>query len=246
MGNGHVERFNRTLGSMIRSLPPRSKQKWPQMLQTLTFSYNCTAYESTGYAPFYLMYGRIPKCPVDVMFSSIERDCVIADYDTYVKRLRDDLKEALSLAQVNSEASQKRQADLYNKKTKGCRIEVGDQVLLANKGERGRRKLASKWDSTPYVIVALNPQCHTYCIRNTHNGLEKTVHRNLLLQANFLPIETEELEPSFNDDCEQDDCSSALSDALTPMSACSHADRTASWVAETIIPDDVPDSIPID
>lgn len=50
MGNGIVERFNRTLGSMIRALPPRSKQKWPQMLQTLTFAYNCTAHESTGYA----------------------------------------------------------------------------------------------------------------------------------------------------------------------------------------------------
>ncbi len=32
MGSGHVERFNRTLGNMIRALPPRSKQKGPQML----------------------------------------------------------------------------------------------------------------------------------------------------------------------------------------------------------------------
>lgn len=45
MGNGHTERFNRTLGNMIRALPPRDKQRWPQMLQTLTFAYNCTAHE---------------------------------------------------------------------------------------------------------------------------------------------------------------------------------------------------------
>ncbi len=247
MGNGHVERFNRTLGNMIRALPPRSKQKWPQMLQTLTFAYNCTAHESTGYAPFYLMYGRIPKLPVDVMFSSIGRDCVITDYDTYVRRLRDDLKEALSLAQMNAEASQRRQADLYNQKTRGCRIEVGDQLLLANKGERGRRKLADKWESTPYIVVALNPQCHTYHIRNTHSGQEKTVHRNLLLQANFLPIEVEEFEPLFSDDSEpDDDCSGVvLSDAVTPTSACSNADRTACWVAKTVTPDDVPNSVPL-
>ena len=50
MGNRNVERFNRTLGSMIRTLPPRAKKKWPQMLQTLAFAYNCTAHESTGYA----------------------------------------------------------------------------------------------------------------------------------------------------------------------------------------------------
>ena len=42
MGNGVVERFNRTLGSMIRTLPPKTKAKWPQMLQLLTFCYNYT------------------------------------------------------------------------------------------------------------------------------------------------------------------------------------------------------------
>ncbi|KAG1937112.1 interleukin-1 receptor accessory protein-like 1-A [Pimephales promelas] len=238
MGNGHVERFNRTLGGMIRALPPRAKQHWPQMLQSLTFAYNCTAHESTGFGPFYLMFGRIPRLPVDVMFSSVERDDVLIDYDVYVKRLRNDLKEALILAQKNAEASQRRQADLYNKRAKGRSIEIGNQVLLANKGERGRNKLADKWESIPYTVVAFNPQCHTYRICNTHTGQEKTVHRNLLLQANLLPIEFEEIEPSFSGGTESvDDCSEvALSNALTPMSEYSNADRTASWVAGAVAP----------
>lgn len=165
-------------------------------------AYNCTAHESTGFAPFYLMFGRVPKLPVDVMFSSVERDDVVIDYDTCVRRLSNDLKEALALAQKNAGTSQRRQADLNNKRTKGCSIEVGDQVLLANKGKCGRRKWADKWESTPYTVVALNHQCHTYRIRNTHTGHEKTVHRNLLLQANVLPIEVEEVEPSFSDGSE--------------------------------------------
>ena len=74
MVNGHAERFNHMLGTMIRALPPRAEQKWPQMLQTLTFVYNCTAHESTGYAPFYLMFGRIPRLPGDMMFHNVERD----------------------------------------------------------------------------------------------------------------------------------------------------------------------------
>ena len=53
MGNGQCERMNRTLGNMIRSLPPRSKSKWPQMLNSLTFSYNCTFHETTGFPPFF-------------------------------------------------------------------------------------------------------------------------------------------------------------------------------------------------
>lgn len=35
MGNGGTERFNRTLGSMLRSLPLREKAKWPQQRKKL-------------------------------------------------------------------------------------------------------------------------------------------------------------------------------------------------------------------
>lgn len=137
MGNGHVERLNRILGGMIRALPPKGKHNWLQMLQTLTFAYNCTAHESTGYAPFYLMYGSVPRLSVDIVFHDVDRDNHVTDNYAYVERMRDNLKEALTLAQVNGE-------DLYKRKMKGCDVEEGDQVLLANKGEHGRRKLADK------------------------------------------------------------------------------------------------------
>ncbi len=34
MGNGGVERFNRTSGSMLRTLPLKEKHKWPEQIQT--------------------------------------------------------------------------------------------------------------------------------------------------------------------------------------------------------------------
>lgn len=37
MGNGGTERFNQTLGSMLRSLPLKEKHKWPEQIQTLSF-----------------------------------------------------------------------------------------------------------------------------------------------------------------------------------------------------------------
>ncbi|KAK0139129.1 Transposon Ty3-I Gag-Pol polyprotein [Merluccius polli] len=234
MGNGMVERFNRTLGSMIRALSPRAKQKWPQMLQTLTFAYNCTAHESTGYAPFYLMYGRIPRLPIDVMFHNVERDCDIADYDKYVLKLREELKEALSSAQANAVTSQQYQAELYNKRTKGHDIAEGDQVLLSNKCERGRKKLSDKWESVPYVVVSRDPKCHTYRIRNTSSGCEKVVHRNRLLCANFLPLESEEedVESSFIESSESShgETQSHLSDVATGGVT---EDRTTSWVLDS-------------
>ncbi|KAJ8391278.1 hypothetical protein AAFF_G00090650 [Aldrovandia affinis] len=236
MGNGAVERFNRTLGGMIRALPPRLKQKWPQMLQTLTFAYNCTAHESTGYAPFYLMYGRTPRLPVDVMFHNVERDCDIVDYDKYVLKLREDLREALSSAQANAVTSQQHQAEVYNRRTKGHDIMEGDQVLLSNKGVRGCRKLADKWESIPYVVVARDPKCHAYRIKNTSSGHEKVVHRNLLLCANFLPLELEDedVESSFAEsaDSSTDMTGSGVSEVATDVIE----DRTTNWVLDSPVP----------
>ncbi|KAK7933215.1 hypothetical protein WMY93_004111 [Mugilogobius chulae] len=237
MGNGQTERFNRTLGNMIRALPPRDKSKWPQILQTLTFAYNCTAHESTGYAPFYLMFGRIPKLPVDVMFHNAERDNEITDYDSYVKKTRDTLKEALDTAQANADASQRRQARLYNLRVKGTDIEEGDQVLLANKGERGRRKLADRWCSTLYTVVSKDAKCHTFRIRNTVTGQEKVVHRNLLLSANFLPLELDHEQKSvssFDSTPEQSNENSASQPLSVIDSEHNAVDRTAEWVENTV------------
>lgn len=114
-----IAKLNALIGSMIKALPPRSKEKCLQMLKTLAFAYNCTAHESTVYTPFYLMFCRDPRLPVGVIFISIERDADIADYGMYVKKLRDDLKETLTIVQGNVCASQQHQAELYNRRVKG-------------------------------------------------------------------------------------------------------------------------------
>ncbi|XP_038147761.1 uncharacterized protein LOC119787794 [Cyprinodon tularosa] len=246
MGNGQTERFNRTLGNMIRALPPRDKCMWPQMLQTLTFAYNCTVHESTGYAPFYLMFGRIPRLPVDVMFHNVERDNEVTDYHSYTKRVREDLKEALAAAQANAYSSQQHQAQLYNLKTRGTDIVDGDQVLLANKGERGRRKLADKWSSNIYIVVSHDPRCHTYRIKDAATGQEKVVHRNLLLAANFLPLELDkEQESVFSSDITPDPSTvnGGDQDVSLVYSESNGLDRTADWVANTTSnPEDLQDA----
>uniref|UniRef100_H3AC60 Gypsy retrotransposon integrase-like protein 1 n=1 Tax=Latimeria chalumnae TaxID=7897 RepID=H3AC60_LATCH len=126
MGNGGTERFNRTLGNMMRSLPPKAKHHWPQMIQMMIFVYNCT----TGIAPFYLMFGGVPRLPVDIMFKNIMRDNTVVDYDTYAVSLIRDLQEAMALAQQHTTKEQKHQAKVYNKKIRGSSLILGDRVLL--------------------------------------------------------------------------------------------------------------------
>lgn len=116
MGNGSVERFNRTLGTMIRTMAPDAKVHWPRHLQTLTFMYNCTVHETTGYAPFYLMYGRVPRLPVDVLFNNTLEEHGSTRHDKYVSEMLCDL-DAVRVAQVHISKEQCKQSKMYNRKS---------------------------------------------------------------------------------------------------------------------------------
>ena len=234
MGNGLAERFNRTLSNMIRTLPPREKKSWPQMLHTLAFMYNCTVHETTGFPPFYLMFGRIPRLPVDVLFKSVLREDGDAAYPKFVDSLHRDLREAMLLVEKNTGREQKHQARIYNRRVKGGQIVCGDRVLLANKGERGRKKLADKWENVVYTVADCDPKTHIFKILNPVTGQTKVVHRNMLLCVNFLPVmaEAEEEGVSLYSSC------SVEGDCDTNVSSNQHTEcvdktvRTEEWVSQ--------------
>lgn len=243
MGNGGVERFNRTLGSMLRTLPLKEKHKWPEQIQTLTFAYNATVHETTGFAPFQLMFGRVPRLPVDVMFRQVLHDPVVVDHGTYLKSLMSYLHEAAEIAQRHSEKEQRKQAKSYNKKVRGMCLNIGDRVLVANKGERGKRKLADKWDPVVYTVVDRNLQKHIYKLED-ENGKVKIVHRNLVLDISFLPVETPDEEESLPPSVEDSECESrsvrneSCADDFEPTDL---EERTRRWVNVDIESSVVPD-----
>ena len=231
MGNGQTERFNRTLGSMLRALPLAAKQHWAQQIQTLTFAYNATKHETTGYPPFYLMYGRVPRLPVDMIFKQVLKDPVVVNYKTYAEKLMANLHVAVSIAQQHTRKEQQHQADGYNKRVRGTHLNVGDRVLLANKAERGKRKLADKWEPTMYTIIDRNPRTHVYKVRDD-SGRNKVVHQNLMLDVSFLPVpeqSSEELNEDASDVASEFQPPSV--DALSGLAVDASEDRTYSWLS---------------
>lgn len=61
---------------------------------------------------------------------------------------------------------------LYNREVCRALVEVGDCVLLANKGERGKRKLADHWENAIYVMVGKNNVSYTFKVQHASTGKE--------------------------------------------------------------------------
>ena len=64
-----MEYFNHTLLSMLPTLPQSYKTNWKAHLNKVVHAYNCTRHESTGYSPFYLLFGQHLQLPVDLIDS---------------------------------------------------------------------------------------------------------------------------------------------------------------------------------
>ena len=75
--------FCPTLISMLGTLPERRKKDWTSYIGTLVLAYNSTKCDSTGFSPYFLMFGREPRLPVDNMFPLCSEPR--GDYITNVK-----------------------------------------------------------------------------------------------------------------------------------------------------------------
>ena len=63
--NGQVERMNQTIIRMIGKLEQDKKAHWSEHLPEMLSAYNGTHSAVTGYSPYFLLFGRKARMPVD-------------------------------------------------------------------------------------------------------------------------------------------------------------------------------------
>ena len=175
MGNGACERFNRTLIRMLGTLPSEKKKSWPRFIGMLVLAYNATPHDSTGFSPFYLLFGRQPRLPVDNLFS---RETKFQQ----VEEVRDALKWAWGEASKRDAQSKEKNQTYYNRKVRGASLQTGDRVLVKECSFEGPHKLKDKWSDDIFLVVDKpHPGMPVYRVRPESGGRLRTLHRNLLL-----------------------------------------------------------------
>jgi hypothetical protein len=91
--------------------------------------YNATPHSSTGYTPYFLMFGHEPRLPIDNLFHN-EMTEIDTDLSTYLANHQKRMTEALKTANENIHKKTSERQQLVNRGTDNKPIEIGSNILL--------------------------------------------------------------------------------------------------------------------
>ena len=112
-----VERFNCTLLDMLATAVGDHTSDWEIHIRKLCFAYNTGVHSTTGYSPFFLMFGRQATIPADLMYNLNQGQ--EKELPDYVHQLREGLKEAYALVRNRCKSEHQRQKAIYDRKVHG-------------------------------------------------------------------------------------------------------------------------------
>ncbi len=178
MGDGLVERMNRSLVNLLRTYVEKEGD-WEEHLQLLLFLYRTTSHSITGLSPYEVLFGcnpptlHVPGLP-SIVFPEP------SDYSTALRRKVAELRE---IVDANLVEAAERQQQFYKCCDAPAKLTVGQQVLLNNPTPR---KLDPRWTG-PWTVKDLRGPTTVVIRMGTTN---RAVHINRVRP--FLERESEE------------------------------------------------------
>ena len=115
--DGLVERFNQALKHMLVSSLKDHPFDWDDCLQKVCMAYNTSVHAPSGYTPFYLLYGREARLPIDLMYGT--KRCSLQSVHEYASRLKQSFNDAYSAVRQQLNQAHARQKQYYDPKVDG-------------------------------------------------------------------------------------------------------------------------------
>lgn len=196
-GNGQCERFNKTLCSLLRSLTPRERRNWPDLIQHVLYIYNTTPHRVTGVSPYFLMFGRQPMLPIDHLLDKLDDNWG----EDYVQKQATLLNRAHQIVKSRLQQAAKMEAEKHDRRATDPVLQIGVRVLLKRNHFTGRHKLVNKFYDTSYIVVNKKQEDDLYEVRPAMGGDSKWVNRRHLV-LDPRRIETDVLEEVLPDHVE--------------------------------------------
>ena len=139
--NGQVEWMNQTIIRMIGKLEQDKKARWSEHLLEMLSAYNGTRSAVTGYSPYFLLFGRKARMPVDYLFPTLHDSPHQTKMEVSVVAMQKRLKEAFAVARHFTSQEATKQRRYYDRKAGAVALQPGDVVMVHTDGFVGKRKV---------------------------------------------------------------------------------------------------------
>ena len=157
-----VERSHADLGRMLRALNHQGPEHWEKCLPAALLAMRTAKCRTTGYSPFFMMFGREATLPLDLVYGSphaSSQDSEGFERHDWGRKLRDRLEKAYKFARDNLRLEVRRQRRRYQQKSPHGKLWVGDQVwLFTPRSQPGAgRKLSRYWTGPYQILEVISP-----------------------------------------------------------------------------------------
>ena len=184
--NGQVERMNQMIICMIGKLEEDKKACWSEHLPELLLAYNTTCSAVTGYSPYYLLFGRRSRIPVDYLFPTLRDSPHQTKMEVSVAAMQKRLKEAFAIARCLTSEEVAKQCRYYDRRAGAVALQPGDVVMVRTNGFVGKQKVKNQWEDGGFIIESQLEDWTVYKVKClTSDDWQKpkyqVLHQNRLL-----------------------------------------------------------------
>ena len=183
---GQVGRMNQTIIRMIGKLEQDKKARWSEHLPEMLAAYNGTRSAVIGYSPYFLLFGRKSRMPVDCLFPTLRDSPYQAKMEVSIAAMQKRLKEAFTVARHLASQEAARQRCYYDRKAGAVALQPGDIVMVHTDGFVGKRKVKDQWEDGGFIVESQLEDWPVYKVRCPTSDMKQKpkyqiLHRNHLL-----------------------------------------------------------------
>jgi len=173
--DGLVERMNRTLLSMLAMFVNSERTNWDDLLPFLMMAYNTSVHDTTGYTPYFLVFGEECNLPGSLVHHSLRPEGppkLAGDYTNWVRAA---IYTAYDEVRGQQQRATQRQKRYYDTKAVSRDFPLGSWVLRYYPPKK-QHKLGSPWTG-PWKVVR---NAHGWTVGIQKSALDRVwyIHRD--------------------------------------------------------------------
>jgi hypothetical protein len=147
---------------------------WDDYLAAIAFAYRIATVNSIGFSPFFMVFGRQPTLPTDVLYGSETE--IETDLEKYAVRHTKILRETYAKAIEIQKVTDAKKKAYFDQKKVAVEFAVGDKILIPSKVQvSGLSKKLQQKNLGPFSVVEKTSEVN-YKVEPVGGGNAKIVH----------------------------------------------------------------------